>query len=75
MSPLFIDPGPRWPDVSIVLDKPSMRRAQGLASLLGDNGMFQKARRHLGAVAGDAEALALGTPIYVSRAPIGGDCS
>ena len=31
MSPLFIDPGPRWPEVSIVSDKPSMRRAQGLA--------------------------------------------
>ena len=32
MAPLFTDPGPRWPEVSIVLDKPSMRRAQGLAS-------------------------------------------
>ena len=31
-GPLFIDPGPRWPEISIVLDKPSMRRAQGLAS-------------------------------------------
>ena len=30
--PLIIDPGPRWPEVSIVLDKPSVRRAQGLAS-------------------------------------------
>ena len=29
---LIIDPGPFWPEVSIVLDKPSMRRAQGLAS-------------------------------------------
>ena len=31
MSPLFIDPGPKWSGVSIVLDKPSMHRNQGLA--------------------------------------------